>query len=127
MRHVRPLTFLALLLIIVSLSLACGSSNGSNRQLQSITINAVANNGQISFVATGHYTSAPLTVTPLPTFWFVMDPPDGYTLTTQPFVVSCTQSAINVTAMAPASPSAPATGPLQTTTMVIATAPLNCP
>jgi len=127
MTQLRPLFFALLLLIVACLTLACGSSNNSNRKLQSITINAVANSGQISFVATGSYNAPPMTVTPLPTFWYVMDPPTGYTLTTQPFVVSCSQPGITVTASAPVNPNAPATGPIQSTTMIVATAPLLCP
>jgi hypothetical protein len=126
MKHLslRPLSFL-LLLLIACLALACGG--GSNRRLQSIAISAVANGGQISFVATGTYNASPTTVTPLPVFWYVMDPPTGYTLTAQPFVVSCSLPGITVTATAPVNPSAPSTGPISSAALVVATAPFLCP
>jgi hypothetical protein len=44
-----------LLLVVISLPLACGSS----RQLQSITIIQNANGRQIEFVATGNFSSSP--------------------------------------------------------------------
>ena len=57
------------------ITLACGSS--SQHQLQSITITPVIAdaqsypNGQVQFVASGHYPTAPTTVTPLSATWGV--------------------------------------------------------
>jgi hypothetical protein len=47
---------LILLLLVTSLTLACGSSN---RQLRSITIAQTANGQQIEFVATANFSSSP--------------------------------------------------------------------
>jgi hypothetical protein len=108
-------------------TLSCGSS-GSARQLQSITINAVSNNGEISFSATGNYNLAPLTVTPLPASWYVIDPSGGYTLTTQPFTTGCNwPHGTMVTVMAAVDPNAPTTGSDSGTKLIVATAPILCP
>ena len=66
---------LALFALVVSaaLVLCCGAS--SKHQLQSITLNPTSAdaqdypNGQVQFVATGHYNIAPFTVTPLSATW----------------------------------------------------------
>ncbi len=56
-------------------ALACGSSVPVRHQLQSITLAPVSANaqdyanGQVAFVATGHYSTAPLTVSPLSANW----------------------------------------------------------
>lgn len=56
-------------------ALSCGSSSTSVRQLESITLSpATANatsypNGQVQFVATGHYNTVPFTVSPLTAHW----------------------------------------------------------
>ncbi len=116
-----------LLLPVAFLTLACGSSN--NRQLQSITINAVANGSQIQFVATGTFSAAPTTVTPLPVSWSFAPPPPQYTLTTQPFTFNCESAgpyASPVVAMAPADPNAPSNGSMSTTKMVTASGPITC-
>jgi hypothetical protein len=54
---------LILLLPVVTLTLACGSSN---RQLQSITMTRTANGQRTEFVATGNFSSPPATVTSIP-------------------------------------------------------------
>ncbi len=60
------------LALAVCITLSCG---GGSRQLQSITLSpasADARNypqGQVAFVATGHYNSSPATVTPLQANW----------------------------------------------------------
>jgi hypothetical protein len=70
----RPSFFLriSLLALFASVGLACGSGS---YKIQSITVNpATADaqsypNGQVPFVATGYYNSAPATVTPLQANW----------------------------------------------------------
>ena len=118
---------LILLLPVTSLTMACGSS--SNRQLQSISINAVANGEQIQFVATGTFSSSPTTVSPLPVSWSFAPPPGEYTLTTQPFTFQCVNAgpyASPIVALAPADPNAPSSGSMSATKMVSASGPINC-
>lgn len=122
--------FFFLLFLIAALTVSCGSgggSSGSNRQLQSIAIHGVSNGAAVSFTATGTYNAAPVTATPLPASWYIQDPPDGYVLTTQPFVVSCLSVAPGVTAVAPADPNAPSSGSFSSTKLITATAPIVCP
>ncbi len=67
-----------LLLLVTSLTLACGS----RRQLQSITI---AQNANGEFVAAGNFSGPPATVTSIPVEWSVQlmaPPPQQYTLAT---------------------------------------------
>jgi hypothetical protein len=117
---------LILLLFVTSFTLSCG---GSNRQLQSITIAQSANGEQIQFVATGTFSAAPITVTPLPVSWSYAPPPPQYNLTTQPYVFSCAspQSPGPIVAMAPANPNAPTSGSMLTTKMIFNSGPINCP
>jgi hypothetical protein len=85
---------LILLLLVTSLTLSCGSGSDSNRQLQSITITQAANSQQIEFVATGHVSNPPATVTSIPVEWSIQlmaPPPTQYTLTPQP---SCSSALI---------------------------------
>ena len=123
MRGVRLTSFFALLLLTF-LMLARGS--GSNRKLRSITITGIDNGGQTSFTAAGTYSSAPITVAPLPASWSVGNPTASYQLTTQPFVVSCTAGP-SVTVVAPVDPHAPSSGLIATTKMIVESAPLFCP
>jgi hypothetical protein len=121
----RPLPFWTLLLFVACL-ISCGA--GNNRKLQSISIAGIANNGQISFIATGTFNSAPISVTPLPVSWLVEDPTTDYSLTTQPLVVPCVGLVVSsVGAMAPIDPHAPSIGLISSTKMVSATAPILCP
>jgi hypothetical protein len=63
------------LMITAAIALSCGSSTPPTHQLQSITLSpATADaqdypNGEVPFVASGHYNIAPLTVTPLSATW----------------------------------------------------------
>ena len=125
---------LILLLPVTSLTLACGS--GSSRQLQSITITQTANGQQIEFIATGHFSSSPTTVTPIPVEWSVQlmaPPPPQYTLTTQPFVFDCgvaeltSPGPIPIVAYAPADPNAPFTGVWSSARMIQASVVITCP
>ena len=120
-----------LLLVLVALTLSCGS--GSGRQLQSISISQTLNGQQIQFVATGHFSQAPTTVSPLPADWGfgLLSPPPpvwNYTLTSQPFVANCSamgSGPILVTAFAPPNPNAPNSG--STKTVIAATLAATCP
>jgi hypothetical protein len=116
------------LLSAACLTLACGSSSNS-RQLQSITIAPVANGEQIQFLATGTFSSAPTTVSPLPVSWSYAPPPGQYSLTTQPFVFNCAQpeSPGPVVASAPVNPNAPSSGSMSATNMISHSAGIPCP
>jgi hypothetical protein len=118
-----------LLLAAILSSLGCGNNN---RQLQSISIARSMNGGQVQFTATGTFSAAPTTVTPLPVDWTVglMAPPPPsftYTLTTQPFVFDCAGSGsfLPVVAFAPANPKAPSSGSVAT--VIQASASIDCP
>jgi len=120
------------LLSAASLTLSCGSST-SNRQLQSITITAVANGEQIQFTATGTFSASPTTVSPLPVSWSLglfAPPPVNlqHTLTTQPYLFDCTGSGpLPISAVAPSDPNAPTTGSWPFAKMVTASATIPCP
>lgn len=116
MSHIRPLSFPAVLMLVIYFTLACGSSM-SSRQLQSISISATPNGSEIQLVATGTFSAPPTTVTPLPVFWWVDLPPGQYTLTTQPYVIQCPGPG-PIFAIAPANPNAPSSGPISWTEMV---------
>jgi len=121
----KPVGLLSVLLASFP-ALSCGGGSSSNRQLQSITIQAVSpNGGEVFFTATGTYNAPPITVTPLPTFWVIQDPPDGYQLTTQPFPVSCAFHSVSY--MAPVNPNAPSAGPIGSTPMITGSAQVLCP
>jgi hypothetical protein len=119
------------LLLVVAFSLSCGGGNG-NRQLLSISIAQTANGQQVQFVATGMFSAAPTTVSPLPVDWTLglMAPPPpqySYTLTTQPYVYNCANagpSQLPVVAFAPADPNAPTSG--VTKTVVSASTAIHC-
>jgi hypothetical protein len=74
-RHAFSLSIL-FLLFTVSITLSCGSG----RQIQSITVAPASADaqdypdGQVPFVATGHYNSSPTTVTSLPADWGAIEP-----------------------------------------------------
>jgi len=119
--------FLVVLPFVTCLVVACGSAN-SGRQLHSITINAVGDCCETIFTATGTYSTAPSTVSPLPTSWSLGTPPDTYQLTTQPFAVICPLPNGNylVTAMSPVNPNAPLTGTVSSTKIVVTTTHAIC-
>jgi hypothetical protein len=86
---------LLLPLLVTSLTLACGNGSDLGRQLQSITLTQTANGQQIEFVATGYFSSPPMTATPIPVEWSIQlmaPPPPQYTLTAQPFMFACSDS-----------------------------------
>ena len=126
MKVIRLGSSLLALLALAFFTLTCG---GTGRHLQSISLTQTAiNNGQDDqFVATGTFSAPPITVTPLPVDWTVglMAPPPStynYTLTTQPFVLSCTTvgpGSLPVVAFAPPDQKAPVSG---TSKVVVAAA-----
>jgi len=120
--------FWALALLLTLLTLGCGSGS-SNRQLQSITIKAVANGQRVQFLATGTFSAPPTAVSPLPVFWTFAPPDPQYTLTTEPFLFNCEQpeSPGPIVAMAPANPGAPSSGSISTIKMVTTSGPISCP
>jgi hypothetical protein len=132
MKIVRYISSLSQLLVLACLTLNCGSSSG--RQLKSITITQSASGQQILFAATGNFSSAPATVTPLAVSWgigpFAPQPLGAlqYTLTTKPFVFNCTGSGpyLPVSVLAPSDPNAPVSGSLPFKQMITATAPVDC-
>jgi hypothetical protein len=72
------------------------------RQLLSVTITpdsgtAQGNPGQIQFVATGTYNTAPFTVTPLEANWGVMSFPKSIATTTQNGMATCAQGSSGTT------------------------------
>jgi hypothetical protein len=115
------------------LILACGSStSSSNRQLQSITINEVANGQQVQFTATGTFSAPPTTVSPLPVSWSLDLPPREYTLTTEPYTFLQCESAgpyfLPIVAVAPVDPNAPSTGSIYPVkNMIMQSAQITCP
>jgi len=123
----KKLPVFIVLLLAASLILSCGN-NG--RQLQSISIAQTVNGEEIQFVATGTFSAAPITVTPLPVWWTFAPPGGPYTLTTQPFVLQCTVSGpypSPIIAWAPADPNAPSSGSWSSTKMITASTGAICP
>ncbi|MGO9649792.1 MAG: hypothetical protein ACLPLR_20160 [Terriglobales bacterium] len=123
---------LVVLLPVTSLTLACGSSSTSNRQLQSITINEVVNGQQVQFIATGTFSAPPTTVSPLPVSWSLDLPPRQYTLTTQPYTFLQCESAgpyfLPIVAVAPIDPNAPTSGSMYpVSNMIMQSAQITCP
>ena len=131
MKTARLVSSVLSLAVLAGLGLSCGS--GSSRQLQSITIAQTVKGEEISFVATGNFSSAPTKVTPLPASWGIgpFAPPPAqwaYTLTSQPFTFNCTGTSgpyQPVGAFAPTDPNAPSSG--TTKSVVIGYAPIKCP
>jgi hypothetical protein len=138
MPNLRPVSFSfsASLLLVAAITLACGSSNNAltGRHLLSISVAQTTSGGQIQFVATGTFSSAPTTVTPLPVSWsaglFAPPPPGNldYSLSTQPYILTCTGGVpFLVNALAPPNPAAPVNGSLPLSQFVMGTATGNCP
>jgi hypothetical protein len=128
----RPVPIL--LVLATSVMLACGGGDPPSRTLQSISITSTANGNQIQFVATGTFSAAPTTVTPLPVDWSngYLSPPGGnlqYALTSKPYAFNCTASgeAIQVTALAPPDPNASASGSMSFSGLIAGHAAAICP
>jgi hypothetical protein len=86
---------------------------------------------QFAFVATGHFSSPPATVTQIPVEWSIQlmaPPPSQYTLTPRPFQFECADSMtgpIPIVAHAPSNASAPLSG--SWSGMVQASTVITCP
>jgi hypothetical protein len=124
---------LILLMLVTLLTLACGSSS---RQLQSINIKATTSVGQVQFTASGTFSAPPTTVVPVPVDWangFLAPPVEtlNYTLTTQPYILSCLGSPsgteVQVTAFAPQNPNAPVSGSSPWAKLVMSHSAIACP
>jgi len=110
------LLYVICLLVLLGIS-ACGSGS---RQLQSISISS-GGNVNMQYTATGTFSKAPTTVSPLPVSWYVVNsavnpavngPIVGYALTTEPYTLSPCVLTDTVVALAPVNPSAPSSGAL---------------
>jgi len=107
MKDARALLLAALPLFLL-VPTACSNPAGialSSRQLLSVTIaptagTAPGSNGQIQFVATGHYNTEPYTVTPLAASWGVNNPLNETVATTdQTGLATCKQGTSGTTAI----------------------------
>lgn len=128
----------ASLLLGLTLCCSCGS-NAANRQLLSITISptsANATTGAVQFTATGTFNTDPKMVSPLAASWTLSGPGIDpvcsnncqYQITPGPFTPTCGPAGVDtVTAVAPADPNAPSSGPEAGTQLVSATAQVTCP
>jgi hypothetical protein len=121
-------------LVVLVVAAGCGSNS---RQLQSINISpAIADaqdfpDGQVQFVPTGHYTQAPVTLSPLPVLWAIYLPggKNGATIT-QSGIAQCeagVSSTFSVLAYAPTNPSIPIAKLETANSAVVGTATLTCP
>jgi hypothetical protein len=93
---------LAVLSLLFLLCVQSCANPAPTRQLLSVTITpdsgtAQGNPGQIQFVATGTYNTAPFTVTPLEANWGVMSFPKSIATTTQNGMATCTQGSSGTT------------------------------
>ncbi len=78
----------------------CGAP--TSRQLVSVTISpatATAQGGQIQFVATGYYNTAPYTVTPLTATWGIGAFPQSLGTINQNGIAACTRGSSGTTAV----------------------------
>jgi hypothetical protein len=112
----------AAVLTVASLMLAgCGGGGPRSGVLQSITVVPTTGASSTEFTATGHYSTAPTTMTNIPVAWFqveaIVDPTGPnwrYLMTSAPFPGTCYPSSQPYTnyiiAYAPANPNAPAKG-----------------
>jgi hypothetical protein len=102
---------------LTALVLATGCG-GSNRVLESITVNAVTSANGTTFTTTGHYSADPMTVNNIPVAWFqtgaVVDPPGpnwDFTTNASPLTGQCygsdTANTYWVVAYASGNPDAP--------------------
>ena len=119
-------------LMLGALLVATGCGGGSNRVLESITVNAESSLSGTTYTATGHYSADPMTVENIPVAWFVtgpgLDPPGGntwdFTLSTEPFtgkaVAPCSKNGTTFTVVAYAStnPGAPTSETMPTQTFI---------
>jgi hypothetical protein len=119
-------------LALGALLVATGCGGGSNRVLESITVNGASSLSGTIYTATGHYSADPMTVPNIPVAWFTtgpgLDPPGGstwdFSLSTAPFtgtaVAPCSKNGTTFTVVAYAStnPSAPTSESMPTQTFI---------
>lgn len=110
------------------IAIGCGSAT---RQLQTINISPAVAEGQVQFVATGHYSQDPVTMSPLPVLWgfYLPQGKSGATIT-QSGVAQCESGmsgTFSVAAWAPADPSIPIAQLGTAKKAVVGIAVLNCP
>lgn len=131
MRSLYPVVPLALLALFGVQIVGCNSMNSvADRRLQAITLSPTtatghdSSDGQVQFVATGSFTSAPTPVTPLQaSSWLVSDP--QIATVTGTGQAQCLAGAMGtVTVKAVASSGSDMMG---TATVVTGTAQLTCP
>ena len=116
--------------VLLLFALGCGSGN-SSRQLQSMDIRPATANGEVQFMATGHYNQAPVTMSPLPAMWVVYLPggKSGATIT-QSGVAQCVAGVagtFSILAYAPADPRVPIAELITAKKVLLGTANLSCP
>ena len=130
----NPGSLFAISLLLLT-GLACGTSS---RQLQSISISpSIADaqsspNGQVQFVATGHYNRAPMSSSPLPVLWGLLPGMSGQAgaTITQSGLAQCAQGAsgsFSVATWAPADPNISIGQLSSAKKAVVGTAVLTCP
>ena len=118
----KPFTLL-IVSILALLPFLSGCGGGGNHQLESITLSPNSATGaSASYIATGNYNSAPMTVKPQSVSWYIMgpgiDPPPAYySLAVVPYTgqrcsqfQSKTAETYTVIAVAPIDPKAPNSG-----------------
>jgi len=136
MSRSRPLFLLSVAILLSMAMLACGSSQ---RQLTSIALTpATADaqsypNGQVPFVATGHYNKAPMTA-PLQPVWtvYLLSGQQGNVTISSSGIAQCGAGVVgsfSVLAYAPADPSLPVTNAslLSAKKAAVGTAQIICP
>jgi hypothetical protein len=69
MRNFGPQFFFFLLLVAAAITLACGSSSPSTRELQTVTISPTSADSQAQFSAIGDFSKPPSPVSPLTASW----------------------------------------------------------
>jgi len=119
----------SLLAMAAPMTLSCGGS--SSRVLQSISVSPQSGAGQVQFVATGHFSAPPETVTPLMVNWGFPGPAPTtpcsgsgcpYPSITSQGIATCGTNTGNTTVIASAPRAQKMGAPL-----VTGTATLSCP
>ena len=116
MKALRSLSCAALSFFVAALWLQACANPSQTRQLLAVTITpasgtATGSPGQVQFVATGHYSTEPYTVTPLQANWGVQSSPQVIATTDQTGLATCKQGSSGTTVieawvMVPPSPPA---------------------
>ena len=127
--------FVSGLVSIIMLALLCaGCGNNNLRELQSITITPATADAstfatrQVQFIATGHYSKPPTTISPVTVLWSVYKPPVA--TIDQNGVAQCSAGMtgyVTVLAYAPSEPSLPISKLSSSKRPVLGMAQLVCP